>query len=245
MASFGERLRTQIPVSVKRAARLTRRALKAVAGADHWIGIEISLLKRRYGNDWADWVVAHALLTPSSVVYSFGLGRDVSFEQALIVDIGCKVFGFDPTPISMKYVRSLGDIGDFRVFPYALSTFDGMKSFGCPERGDVSFSTQDVKRGAVELPVRTLSSLMAEMGDDRIDLLKMDIEGEEYGVVEDMIAHGIVPGQLLIEFHHAWNIADLSDTRMALSKLHAAGYRIFDVSPAGREFSFIHQSRLA
>ena len=245
MVSILEGIRAQVPVPAKRAARLVRRALKAATGTDHWIGCNVSMPKRRYGNDWADWIVANQYLTPASVVYSFGLGRDVSFEQELVTDIGCKVLGFDPTPISMDYVRSLGEVGNFRAFPYALSTFDGIKSFGLPEEGDVSFTTKDVKRGAVELPVRTLVSLMAEMGDDHIDLLKMDIEGEEYAVIDDMLAHGIIPRQLLIEFHHAWGIASLSDTKAALIKLGDAGYRIFDVSAAGREFSFIHCSLLS
>jgi len=53
-----------------------------------------------------------------------------------------------------------------------------------------------------------------------------------------------LPGQLLIEFHHAWKIAQLRDTRAAVQKLHVAGYRIFDISAAGREFSFVHTSLL-
>ena len=199
---------------------------------------DVALPKRRYGRDWADWVLAPQYLNPHSIVYSFGLGRDISFEEALISDIGCEIHGFDPTPISLDYVRSLGTNPKLHVHPFGLSSMDGEKDFGAPAEGDVSFSTQIDGGGGVRLPVRRLPSLTRELGHDHIDLVKMDIEGEEYGVIDDLLTVGLLPGQLLVEFHHAWGIAELGATRTAVQKLRAAGYRIFDISAAGREFSF-------
>jgi len=244
MPKFTGTLRNKVPLPLKRAARFVRRAVKAAFGKDHLMQCDVSIPKRRYGNDWADWVIARDFLNEKSIVYSFGLGKDVSFEHELISDVGCKVYGFDPTPISLEYVKFLDAIANFFVYPYGLSTVDGEKSFGNPTEGDWSFSTRDETRGTVRLPVRSCSSLMSELHNDHIDLLKMDIEGEEYGVIDDMLKHRILPGQLLVEFHHAWNIAELSDTRACVRKLKDAGYKIFDISAAGREFSFIHASLL-
>lgn len=237
-------IRRAIPIPAKRAARLARRAIGAVLGKDHLISCDVALPKRRYGNDWADWVLAPQYLGSNSIAYSFGLGRDISFEESLIGHIGCEIHAFDPTPISLDYVRSLGPNPKLHVHPFGLSCVDGEKDFGAPAEGDASFSTRTSGSGGVRLPVRRLTSLTRELGHDRIDLLKMDIEGEEYGVIDDILAQGLLPGQLLIEFHHAWNIAELGDTKAAVHKLHAAGYQIFDISAAGREFSFVHGSVL-
>src|SRR5205823_6044417 len=84
-----------------------------------------------------------------------------------------------------------------------------------------------------------LSTAMRELEHARIDLLKMDVEGAEYAVIQDMLAGGIRPRQLLVEFHHRFRGVGRRATTRALQALEAAGYRIFHVSPTAREFAFI------
>ncbi|GIS18490.1 MAG: hypothetical protein CM15mP120_04060 [Pseudomonadota bacterium] len=43
---------------------------------------------------------------------------------------------------------------------------------------------------------------MRDLGHDHLDVLKMDIEGAEYAVLDDMLQSNILPDQLLVEFHH-------------------------------------------
>jgi hypothetical protein len=43
---------------------------------------------------------------------------------------------------------------------------------------------------------------MRKLQHKKIDLMKIDVEGSEYEIVEDMIRSQIKPQQLLIEFHH-------------------------------------------
>ncbi len=218
-------------------------------GSDHWIQCDVRIAKRRYGADWADWVVSPGLLGPESIVYSFGLGQDVTFETELIGAVNCRVYGFDPTPKSLQYLQSQKLPKKFSVLPYGLSTINGEKSFGDPVEGDsgFSFSTRSSVRHSTKLAVRTLRSIMDELNHPTIDLLKIDIEGEEFDVIEQMIAAGIQPGQFLVEFHHVpkWGLGKLSDSRRSVDRLHKAGYLIFDISPGGREFSFIHRSVLS
>jgi hypothetical protein len=86
--------------------------------------------------------------------------------------------------------------------------------------------------------VRRLSSLMAELGHDRIDVLKMDIEGGEYGAIDDFLAAGVRPGQVLVEFHHNLPGVPFARTLGAIHSLEGAGYRLFHVSRRGLELSF-------
>lgn len=43
---------------------------------------------------------------------------------------------------------------------------------------------------------------MKELSHSVIDILKIDIEGSEYDVIEDLINSKIRPKELLNEFHH-------------------------------------------
>jgi hypothetical protein len=87
---------------------------------------------------------------------------------------------------------------------------------------------------------------MHQQAIDEIDVLKMDIEGSEYAAIEDLCRSEIRPKQFLAEFHH--NTPDLGiplqRTRDAVAALRTAGYLVFDISPWGREFSFLHSSAL-
>ena len=93
--------------------------------------------------------------------------------------------------------------------------------------------------GQTPLLVQRLVTILRELGHDSIDVLKIDIEGGEYGVLPDLIATGIRPSQLLIEFHHGYHGVPFGATLSAIRVLQAYGYRIFDVSRRGLEFSLI------
>ena len=228
----------------KPAFRYARRFVKACLGKDHLIPVDVRIPKLRLGNDWADWVVVpHLLERGKPIVYSVGLGSDISFDLAMIDRFGCDIFGFDPTPISQDYLNSIALPAAMHVYPFGLATFDGTKTLGVPSEGDVSFSS--VTGGGLNLEVRKISSLMAMLGHDHIDLLKMDIEGDEYDCVRQLLDEKIFPAQLLVEFHHGYYDIEVGRTRRAIDGLHEAGYKIFDISPLGREISFIHSSALA
>jgi hypothetical protein len=78
-----------------------------------------------------------------------------------------------------------------------------------------------------------------KLGHNKIDILKMDIEGAEYEVVEDIVASPVPVYQVLIEFHHRFPYIGVNRTREAISRLNRAGYKIFNVSPTGEEISLI------
>jgi hypothetical protein len=80
---------------------------------------------------------------------------------------------------------------------------------------------------------------MLELGHDQIDLLKLDIEGAEYEVIDDLVASQIPIGQLLVEFHYRFEGIGPDRTRRAVRALNEAGFRSFHVSAIGEEYSFI------
>ncbi len=64
--------------------------------------------------------------------------------------------------------------------------------------------TDQVSRGSWKAEVKTLSTIMRELGHKHINILKVDIEGSEYLFLEEMFdTMGCPPvDQLIIEWHH-------------------------------------------
>jgi hypothetical protein len=74
---------------------------------------------------------------------------------------------------------------------------------------------------------------------NKIDILKMDIEGAEYEVIKNIVSSRIEISQLLIEFHHRLIINGINKSKQSIQELNNADYKIFHVSDSGEEFSFI------
>ena len=58
----------------------------------------------RLGSDYGGWFVPTSELSADSIVYSAGIGLDITFDKALIERCGCAVHGFDPTPASIDFI---------------------------------------------------------------------------------------------------------------------------------------------
>ena len=98
------------------------------------------------------------------------------------------------------------------------------------------FSSESVK-----LPVVRLSTAMKQQGFSHIDVLKMDIEGAEYGVIEDLVREEIPVAQLLVEFHHRFSSVGTVRTRKSLALLERYGMKIAYVCPRKEVFTLVRQ----
>ena len=49
--------------------------------------------------------LAQKSIEKSSIVYSIGIGEDISFDIELMDTYGCNIFAFDPTPKSVLWVK--------------------------------------------------------------------------------------------------------------------------------------------
>ena len=91
----------------------------------------------------------------------------------------------------------------------------------------------------IEAPVYSLKTIMQKLGHQRLDLLKLDIEGGEYEVLDNLIANKTAVNQLLIEFHHNYPALSFSMTKNALDSLREEGYKIFHISERSYEVSLL------
>jgi FkbM family methyltransferase len=226
---------------------LAKRFVKAALGRDHLIKKDVFIPVEKLGSQYGGWVVNKSLLryTAQPIVLSFGIGDDITFDLEIIRRYGAHVFAFDPTPKALQWIAQQRVPNSMTICPVGPADFDGEQDFGPPDNPD--WDSFSVLRGvgAVPCKVAKLSTLMDEYAIGAIDVLKMDIEGSEYAVLEDLCRSEIRPKQLLVEFHHNSDLGvELRKTKDAVAALRASGYRVFDISPWGREFSFLHSSAL-
>jgi FkbM family methyltransferase len=206
---------------------------------------EVAVPHTVYGTEYGGWPLIDGSLDADSVILSVGLGEDISFDLEAIARFGCTVHGCDPTPRSLAWLASQQLPAAFHVHALGLGDADGPATFVPPaDDRHVSYSARRGKGQtgeAITIEVCTLPTLLKRIGATRIDVLKMDIEGFEYGVIEQMLDTPIRPRQLLVEFHHRMYGYGPDDTRRSIARLNAAGYRIFYVSAGGHEYGLVHQ----
>lgn len=220
--------------------RKIRRLGRILAGNDALYRPEIQCAHVRLGDDGADFCVNPEKLSQESVVYSFGIGTNLSFDLGILRFVH-EVHAFDPTPRSLAWVANQKLPAGLHVHPIGVSDFDGLASFEPPnDQNHVSYRGAAASTNAtLKAPVNRLASIMQMLGHRSLDLLKIDIEGGEYAVLEDLLKSRIVAKQICVEFHHRWPDVGIKATASAIDRLRAAPYRIFDVSASGEEFSFI------
>tara|TARA_B100000686_G_scaffold345744_1_gene430906 strand:- start:2624 stop:3211 length:588 start_codon:yes stop_codon:yes gene_type:complete len=183
------------------------------------------------------------------VVYSAGVGNNIAWDLAMIEHHQVELHAFDPTPRSVRWIGEQELPSGFHFHPLGVGAIDGSQAFSEPKperkfnytRADLG----DPEDKVVQCEVRRLNTLRQELGHQEIDILKMDVEGEEMSVLSDMLACGIQPGQLLVEFHYNYPQIRFGDFLSLVARLREVGYRIFHISERGYEFGFIHRRLLA
>jgi FkbM family methyltransferase len=205
--------------------------------------VQVRRRLERFGSEYGGYYLDPARIDRSSVVYSLGVGEDISFDLALIERFGVHVHAFDPTPRVREWLRSQSVSEQFHFHDVGIADFDGEVDFHLPPRKDyVSHSivpAREYSTETIRVPVIRLRTAMQRLGHDRIDLLKLDIEGAEYGVIEDFLREGSRVEQILIEFHHRLSSVGIRKTRRALQLLGSQGMKISYLCPRFQIFTLV------
>jgi FkbM family methyltransferase len=156
------------------------------------------------------WIRGHTLYTPplgaDSVILDLGANRG-EFARQASERFGGKYYLVEANPTFASVLRA---DGRFPVWHAAIGTADGPVTFNVA-KNDEGSSLLDLQKDspyglvleeAIQVPGRTLDSLMTEIGERRIDVLKMDIEGAEVMVLRSLSERRLREiGQITVEFH--------------------------------------------
>jgi FkbM family methyltransferase len=182
----------------------------------------------RLGSDYGGWTVPTGMIDSSWVCLCAGAGIDVTFDLALVERFGATVITVDPTDESREHVERVDPEHRLRFVHAALWSADGeLDMFVAADPTHKTLSSDDLQRTgrSVRVPARGLA------GFGRVDLLKLDIEGAEYEVLEHV---GPDVRVLCVEMHPT---RGLRAAARAFRRLRASGFEL--VARHGADFTFV------
>lgn len=198
-------------------------------------------------------------LNASSVCYCVGAGIDISLDVELVTRYGAQVFIFDPMPYALDHFTELVNktaagqpltisegehLYTYKISSDQLNTirfittglWDEKKQvkFYCPSKDNYaghSITNLQNTDQYIEASVDTMANLMKELGHQQVDVLKIEIEGSEYTVIDNVVKDKLDVKMILVEFdefHHreGKNLATLRRIRQSTDQLLAAGYKL-------------------
>jgi FkbM family methyltransferase len=229
---------------IKKLLKKLKQNIKIITGAITSIKAETKINHKWYGNTYGGFYVHPNVLNSKSIVYSFGIGEDISFDREMIKMHNCQVFGFDPTPKSIDWIKKEQLPSNFSFLEYGIDTKTGFANFNLPKNQDfVSGSIIPHKnvdeKNMVSVPMKSFHDITKELGHTHIDVLKMDIEGSEYHVIESILSSTVQIDQILIELHERFFEDGKLRNQRLLQSFKNHGYEIFAVSDSLEEVSFI------
>lgn len=141
------------------------------------------------------------------------------FDQILASRYGCEVHSFDPSPTGRDAIAKLRDSGqmppNMHYHDLGISDFDGnltlyasligvMYTRECTERNADVAAGKTCADAAVSFPVKTVGTVMKELGHTHLTMLKIDTEGGEELAFMDWSLSGVLSkvDAVCAEFHY-------------------------------------------
>ena len=169
-------------------------------------------------------------ITKKSIVYSLGIGSDISFDLYVQNNFGCEIFMCDPTPASIIFMKNYKSNKFLKYEPIGVWVENTTLRFHEPQFGGSASVMQDEKIGGYfDAKCLTMATIMRQNKHDEISIFKADIEGAALPILDQMIQNKIFPDQIVAEFERPRKnmskiqgfFDDLSNLR---SKLDEMGY---------------------
>lgn len=156
------------------------------------------------------------LLTPESVVLDCG-GYEGNFSKQIYEKFKCKVIVFEPVS---EFFGKIASPNPDKVFVHNVGIGDSTRIENFLINGDMSglYSHKGNPTTVKIMSIRLVSDMVGT-----VDLLKLNIEGMEYEVLNEIIGGGIAKRfkNIQIQFHHLpYSEARIETIRKGLSWTH-------------------------
>jgi len=176
------------------------------------------------GSKYGGWHIDLDKIPVGSTVISAGLGNDISFDEALIKIKKCNIIGIDPTNLTKKTIYKKQPLCNFILIRKALY-IGGRPSITTADTNGASIYDNKQKTVCESITLKDIIN-----GYRDISVLKMNIEGAEYGVLLNVDKLSIP--QVLVRFHHRKENVPFNyqDTMDCITKMQGDGYRFLPQS---------------
>jgi len=163
-------------------------------------------------------------LNKDSVVFDLG-GYEGWFSDQINNKFGSRIFCFEPikhyaTVIQEKFIN----FKNISVLPIAISTKNGKDIISV----DGDTSSMHIKTGKlIEIDCNTLDKIMQDYNINYIDLIKINIEGEEYSLLKYMLKNNLIIkcNNIQVQFHKVENYeSEYKYIKTELEKTHHLTY---------------------
>jgi FkbM family methyltransferase len=127
-------------------------------------------------------------LSPPATIVDLGSNIGLSLLYFRLRFPAARILGFEPDPAAYALLeRNVGRLPAIAARQVAVGDRDGTATFWSAPGGDASSleRTHDAQQ-PVEVPIHTLERLLADAGVDRVDILKLVVEGSEFRALRSL-----------------------------------------------------------
>jgi FkbM family methyltransferase len=168
-------------------------------------------------------------LAPDSIVFDLG-GYEGEWASNIYARYNCNVHVFEPVSIYADIIKKRFSKNDkIKVYALGLAESDSEATITIDKFSSRLTDNGASSKATEKIQLRSFNDFIREKGIEKIDLLKINIEGAEFNLLERLAQTGTLPKIkcLLIQFHDfAENaIARRKNIQESLSKTHT---RLFD-----------------
>jgi len=193
------------------------------------------------------YLVCKNSINKSDILISFGISDDFSFEEGFKKFNNVKIISFDPIVSNFffikKIIKNLLKF-NFKVFCHNVINYIKFKKF-FDNKNNILIKKKIGKGGSLPYEHIDFNEIIKLTNNCSSIFLKIDIEGDEYKVLDDIINNDELINSIVIEFHNAdlhMNkiINFINDINLSLVHIHPNNYSNYEKNeiPSSLEMTF-------
>jgi FkbM family methyltransferase len=158
--------------------------------------------------DFIATVAANPDLLTDVTVPATGIAIDLGayvgdWSQRMVERHGCRVYAFEPSPgAAAKTTERTGHSGRVTVFDYGIGGRNETARLARDGPGSSIYGGTG-QFGSISVRIRDVVEVFDELGEEFVDVVKINIEGAEYDVIDRLVDTGWLGriGTMSVQFH--------------------------------------------
>ncbi|GAB4225030.1 MAG: hypothetical protein Kow0049_02050 [Stanieria sp.] len=177
-------------------------------------------------------------LNSNSIVIDLGMNKG-EFTKYIVEHFDCPIIGAEANP---HVFQKLPKYERLTATNIAIAAKDGTSTLNIPKEGDASlYLNENSNSEQIVVESKTFQSFVKTFSLERIDLVKVDIEGAEidmFDLTEDDILQKVV--QFTVEFHDFVDLKMKPKVEKVFQRLNALGFKRINFSLNNGDVLFVN-----